>query len=552
MQSGITGHVNPKEWRWVFIVSILLVGLAFIPFLWVVMNNNTESNWQFMGALHSHAEASAYLSRIRQGMEGDILVRFMHTPEPHQSVILQPVYPLLGQVSRLAADNLSPILVFHVARVSVTVFMYMALYQLAATIWTRVRTRRVFFALVAVGSGLGWLSLVLGGASIPIDLTYSHLSPFYSGLVSIHVPLTIACLALLGAIVIAALRPGVMTVPTVRNSGLVAFVLGIVLVLLYPEAYLLLVISVVLTVVFQWYFAKQVTNRELLWMMWTLVPALPFLIYNVLVLRSNVFVQEWIQQRSSQVVDPLQLLLSLGILLLIGLPSIYRAIRRFESDGDRYMIIWLLVSCIGALLPIDIRIHFLVGVMIPVAYFATRSIEDVWLQYFQRRYRTITFALVVVLVMISNLVALLTPLIPIASQNSLDSQGLIASRDYGVALNWLEQRVTATDVVLASPEISTWIPLWLGTYTVAGHPHETMDSRMKFDTVADLYQRDNDADCDDALRRLDGFNGRYTINYVIYGLQERQYGDAACLRDLTFVASFGDVEIYQVSTIFPR
>ncbi|PJF20612.1 MAG: hypothetical protein CUN56_15290, partial [Phototrophicales bacterium] len=213
MQSGFTGYVTPGEWRWVLVVSILFVGLAFIPFLWILANNNAESGWQFMGALHAHVDASAYLSRIRQGMEGKLLVQFLHTPENHAAFIMQPIYPLLGQVSRLASDQLSPILVFHVARVSVTVFMYLALYQLAATIWMRIRTRRVFFVLVAVGSGFGWLMLLITGnlksLTLPIDIILPQVSPFFAGLVSVHTPLALACLALLVAIIIAALRPGV-------------------------------------------------------------------------------------------------------------------------------------------------------------------------------------------------------------------------------------------------------------------------------------------------------------------------------------------------------
>jgi len=554
MQSGITGHVNPSEWRWVFVISILLVGLAFVPFLWVVLNSDVETSWQFMGALHGHVEASAYISRIRQGMEGGLLVQFMHTPESHQSIILQPIYPLLGQVSRLAADNLSPILVFHVARVSVTVFMYMALYQLAATIWIRVRSRRIFFALVAVGSGFGWVSLVLASLTgierVPIDLTYSHLSPFHSGLVSIHVPMAITCLALLAAIIVAALRPGVTSIPTVRNSGLVAFILGIVLVLLYPEAYVVLASSVIITILTQWYFAKRVTKRELLWMLWTLVPALPFLIYNVLILRSHPFVLEWIQQRASQSVDPFQLLLALGGMLIIGFPAIVRAIRRFESDGDRYMIVWLLVSCVGSFLPIDMQVHFLVGVMLPVAYFATRSIEDVWLQYIQRRYRLFAFAILIAFLMISNLVVLLTPLIPLSSNNPTNSSGLILSREYGVAFDWLDSRTNTFDVVLASPEVSTWIPLWLGSHAVAGHPHETMNSREKYEQVVELYQNDTINECD--LRSIQGFEQLYTISFMIFGPQEQQLGAGICRQQLTFVASFGEVEIYQVSTQIPR
>jgi hypothetical protein len=46
---------------------------------------------------------------------------------------------------------------FHVARVFASLFMYVALYQLAASIWSRVRARRVFFVVASIGAGLGSL-----------------------------------------------------------------------------------------------------------------------------------------------------------------------------------------------------------------------------------------------------------------------------------------------------------------------------------------------------------------------------------------------------------
>jgi hypothetical protein len=555
MQSGFTGHVTPVEWRWVLVVSIMLVGLAFVPFLWVVISSDADSGWQFMGALHGHVEASAYLSRIRQGMEGETLIQFLHTPETHPRFILQPIYPFLGQISRLASDSLSPILVFHVARVSVTVFMYLALYQLASTIWLRVRTRRIFFLLVSVSSGFGWLVVLFTGGKItsnpPIDLTHSQISPFFSGLVSIHIPLAIACLALLSAIIVAALRPGIESVPSVRNSGIIAFVLGIMLILLYPEAYALYSVSLGITIGVQWYFAKKITQREILWMMWILVPALPILIYYILIIRSNPFVMEWIQQQASYPIDAMQLLIGLGGLLFVGLPSIVRAIRRFESDGDRFMIIWLMVAGIGSLMPINIRAHFLIGVMIPIAYFATRSIEDVWLKYFPRRYRSMVFAVSVASFMISNLFVLLIPLLPLSSDIPTESAGLVMSTEYRATLEWLDKRVSDTDVVLSAPEVGTWIPLWLGVHSIAGHPYETMDAPDKIKAISEWYQLETPEECENSTLQIDGFQQTYTVKYVIYGDLERRLGDGVCLQLLNFAASFGDVEIYRVPMNFP-
>lgn len=555
MQSGYTGHITRAEWRWVLMISVIFVILAFIPFIWFAVSS-PGTDWQFMGAIHGHLDVSAYLSRIRQGMEGELLVTFLHTPERHESALIQPIYPLLGQISRLASDNLSPILVFHVARISVAIFMYLALYQLAAVIWVRVRSRQLFFVIVSFFSGFGWIGVALSGGTLPgnlsVDLTQSHIYPFYSSLISVHVPLTIACIALLAAIIINAFRPGVDSVPTVNNSGIVAFGLSIVLVFIYPESYVLFALSLLITVVAHWYFAREITPREGLWMLWILVPALPVVIYYLLLMRSNPFFMEWLIQRSGYLPSPINVMIGLGGVLIIAIPAIFRAIRRFESDGDRYMIVWLAVALIGVYLPIAIHAFFLIGVMIPIAYFATRAIEDVWLKYIPRRRRILVLIVSLPFLIMSNMFALALPIISLNDEPAIHSAGTVLSSDYRVTLEWLNPRVSGRHVILASPEVGAWIPLWLGSRTVYGHPTETMQAQTKLREVHSWYAMNTREDCSNLVAGEVGFERRYSVNYVIYGPLEKRLGPAECIKNLVFVASFGDVSVYQVFVDVPR
>ena len=156
MRTGYTGHITAAEWRWVTIVSVLLVLAAFLPFLWMLIIGLADSDWQFMGALHDYTNSAAHLARVYQGTDDRWLLQFLHTPEAQDGTFIGFIYVLLGQLSRLI--GLPAVVVFHIARIGASLFMYIALYQLAAGIWMRVRTRRIFFILVAVGSGLGWLA----------------------------------------------------------------------------------------------------------------------------------------------------------------------------------------------------------------------------------------------------------------------------------------------------------------------------------------------------------------------------------------------------------
>src|SRR5215218_7010137 len=150
MQSRQTVHIMSAEWRWVVIVGSALVLLAFSPLLCVALHGTP--GWQFMGVLHNYQDGATYISKMRLGFEGNWLVYFQDTPEAHSGAFIQVIYLLLGHLARVI--SIPPIVMFHVARVGAALFMYVALYQLGATIWTRVRARRIFFLIVVLGAGL--------------------------------------------------------------------------------------------------------------------------------------------------------------------------------------------------------------------------------------------------------------------------------------------------------------------------------------------------------------------------------------------------------------
>ncbi|MCU0513347.1 MAG: hypothetical protein MUE40_12350 [Anaerolineae bacterium] len=530
-----TGYIVRKEWRWVTLVSLTLLAVAFAPFLILVLRNNPAADWRFMGLLHQFQEMTGYLARVQQGSEGLWLAHLQHTPEPHRSALIQPVYALLGQVARLV--GLSSVVVFHVARLIAAFIMYIALYHLAACIWLKVRTRRIFFVVAAVGSGLGWLS-VLSGATGTVDLTLPHLYPFFSSMVNVHYPLTIACLALLAAILIEVFRPGMTDHPGVNNSGLAAVLLSLALALLYPEALLPLGAALFASVAVVWWHTRRI-DRELRWLVWLLVPALPVLAYYAVTLRINPAVADWVMQRAAPAVDLAALIPGLGLPLLLALPGLWRALRRFESDGDRLMLLWLLTMLAGALSPLHGLA--LAGLLLPVAYFATRSMEDVWLPRLGRRWRTRLYIVGVPALALTHLLVLFLPMTPLLVDEA-DYTGTALEPDYVAAFRWLATQVNRDDVILAEPdEVGAWLPVWTGARVVYGHPEETLHAARRYAEVRGWYRATT---ADDPLCRAVLAQDGYQVVFVVLGPRERRLGPAACTGTLRFAASFGQVSLY--------
>lgn len=550
MGSEYTGHITQTEWRWVIFISTALVALAFVPFLWVLLIGVTGAQWQFMGALHDFQNSATELGRVYQGSEGHWLVRYLHTPEAHSGVLLNPLYAMLGQIARIT--SLSTILIFHVARVCAAMFMYMALYQLAAHIWMRVRTRRIFFILAAVSSGFGWLLAPLTGDPAFLDLTTPQAYPFYSTLVNVHFPLAIACLALIASVMAQVFRPGQLEDPQVGNGGLLIACATVILTLIYPVALLPVFLSFVFSLGYIWYRGK-VNMQGVRWLLWFGVPALPLVGYYIAVLEYNTIVARiWTESNTTPPVNPLIFLLSLGLLVVIVLPGIWRAVRHFGKDGEQFMLIWLLAIVVLMYMPTVVQERFVLGIMIPLAYFGARSIEDFWFNFINRRWRLRLIAALIPVIAASHFLVLIVPLGSIAGLSTQDtSRGALLERDYLEAFAWINQRNLPGEVVLAAPMTSLWLPAWTGARAVYGHPTETLDAAAKREAVLNWYTAETfDETCDDLFNGAAFTAAGYQVKLVLLGPQERAIGPAACVEGLTPVGQFGSVQVY--STVSTR
>jgi hypothetical protein len=266
-----------------------------------------------------------------------------------------------------------------------------------------------------------------------------------------------------------------------------------------------------------------------------ILPPAPFLLYYLSIVIYNPTMANWNVQNVTTAPPLWALLVGFGLPLLIGLPAIYRSVRRFERDGDRFMLLWLICMLIAIYLPTNVQRRFAVGMMLPVAYFATRAIEDVWLPRVHRRWRKLLFAIFVPVIALSQLLMLFFPVLPILTGTPERAVGVFLPREYRDVYDWLNNHTQSDDVILASPVVSAWIPGWADARVVYGHPYETVNAEAKLQAVKDWYA--GNGDCTALLEA-------YQVRYVLYGPEEAQLGPAPCLNEMSVVARSGDVAIY--------
>ncbi len=536
MQTGYTGYVDRSEWWWTTIVSLTFILVTFSPFIIITLFNPIQTNIQFMGAIHDHVDAASQIARMEQGANGEILLDFLYSPQEQAPALVHPLYALLGQLVHFS--QLSSMIMFHIMRIFISLFMFLTIYHLGASIWVKIRTRRIFFILASVGAGFGWLfALLTGNASAP-DLILPQAFPLYASAANIHYPLAIACVALIASVIVSILRPGEDETPSAENKGSIVFLASLVLAFVYPDALIPLGIAYTLNVIANWYIQRKASNHEWYWGLWILVPALPVITYDLLIVVNNPFVASWLSQRGTNTPSILMLLMSLGLPLILAIPGLIRALRRFEPDGDRFMLFWLLAMVITMYLPLQLNQYLLLGLMIPVAYFATRAIEDFWLKPVRRIYRPRVYMAIFPLLILSHIIWMFLPVFPlIDGWNGYST--FVLEQEYGNTLIWLDRNVDTENIILASEDVSLWIPAWTGQSVVYGHPAETYNAEETKNEVLDWYQQD-DAGAENCLSLI----YEYQITYVLYGPREQRIGPATCGENLTVVEQIGSLTIF--------
>jgi len=544
MQTPRSVDISAAEWRWVIALSGILVTLTLVPYAWALASNHAADDWQFMGMLANPKDGATYLSKIEQGRNGAWLFELRHTPEAHNGAGFHVFYLFLGHAARLT--GLSSLLVFHLARVATSLFMYIALYQFGATVWVRLRPRRLFFALAAVGSGLGWLLLLIDPDEIAIDLNMPEAFPFFASFANPHFPLSIACLALIASTFLEAFRRGFSEWPTADNGGLQVMLLSMVLALIQPFALVPIGAALVVYLVVRAYLTRRIPSHELRWSSMLWLPALPFAVYYAAVLRFNDVMAAFNEQNLTPSPAPHLYIFGYGMLLVVALPGLVRAVRRFERDGDQFMLLWFVLNIILLYLPLNLQRRLTMGLIIPLVFFAVRALEDFWFFKVPKRWRTPALAALFVLLLPSNLLNLSIPLFGVtASPESGLESGLLVETDYWDAFRWLDRRGDRDAVVLAAPTISVWIPAYTPARVVYGHEYETVPAKVREQQVEAYYRG---ADCTTLTSSAVPFH----VDYIFWGPQEQALAAdgataAPCVESLpadTLRETFGDVTVF--------
>jgi len=312
-------------------------------------------------------------------------------------------------------------------------------------------------------------------------------------------------------------RRGYQSAPSVENGGLGVLLLSMVLALIQPTALIPIAGALVLYVGVRFWFTRAWPKHELHWAAMLWLPMIPFAVYDFAVFHFNDIMGAFNAQNQTPSPAPWLMLFGYGLLLIVAIPGLIRAVRRFERDGDQFMLLWLIVNIVGLYAPFNLQRRLAMGLIIPLVYFAVRALEDTWFYRVPDRWRAPALIALIVFLVPSNLLLLTIPLYgAVFEPDSGLEQGLLIEADYWHIFEWLRDDGDQDAVVLASPNVSLWIPAYTRQVVVYGHPYETVPNDERQEQVEQFYRGQ---DCATLL----GDDLPFRVRYILWGPQERSF-----------------------------
>lgn len=143
------------------LLCIVFVLFSFSPTVYEFYHARNLPKERAFELVHNYVfDYNFYLSRIREGQEGRILVVEKYYNQPHKGSLLQILYPLMGKIGMIA--GFSPVVVYHGARVVFGLILLLLTAWYVRTFFVGIWALVGFLFVVTLGS---WPILVkLGGS----------------------------------------------------------------------------------------------------------------------------------------------------------------------------------------------------------------------------------------------------------------------------------------------------------------------------------------------------------------------------------------------------
>jgi len=499
----------------------LAVFLVIISLPFLVAWRIVDPQHVFSGFLLNPIDGNSYLAKMYIGYTGGWKFQLPYTAQPGQGAYLFLFYIFLGHIARIL--HLPLIWGFHLARVIFSGLLFFSLYRFIRKVFPQEPRKAFFTGLLAIlGSGVGWLLVPFG--QMTMDMWVAEAYPFLSAFSNPHFPLGLA-------LVLEVFMLSMQKISLKR--ALVVYILGVILSIVLPFG-IILVSSVLLGVMIWHGWEEKVWE----WQPLALVMGGGgvFTIYQYWATLRDPILAGWNAQNVTPAPAVWDLVISLLPALLLALVAIPRIVRRKTSQVHKYLVFWSLAGIALIYFPFNLQRRFALGIFIPLAILAIMGIGA--LAKTRRGFANI-FVLIMGFSLLTNLLLVPSGVLAAQSNNSL----LVLGKGEQDAMAWLADNTSSRAVILASPEMSLYIPAYTGRRVVYGHPFETVDAALNEQMVIHFYS--GIWDTNEAAE----FLSQSGVCYILLGPREQAIGDPAYLQTAILVHDEGGIKVYEPANL---
>jgi len=522
---NIIKTITKHEWRFVIIITIFVMVITTLPYLYAYYTAPAGMSWNGIHSLAS-GDLPIYFSYINQVKHGDFLIKDHFTSEHQQLGTFNIVWFVVGYTAKIF--NLSPVFAFHAARVFLIPFLLAILYIILSYFFKDKTLRKLSFFIASFASGVGlYFATFFASSKLDYyfhstDLCVTESNLFSTMFQTSHFILSYIMLLSIFLLILLAFDSNKIKYSIL--AGLISLVFFnfhpyyLLTVFLIPSVYLGILILKEKKILW-----KPVMHLAIIFLL-----SLPSIIYHLWLIVKEPIIGIRASQNISSLDSFWTLIPGFGFLWLFSIVGIYLVIKHKKFDNKfLFAFIWLITSLFLIFLPTQFSSRYTEGLIIPLVIFSTIALVNIYhrsQQYFSKRINQ--FLITNKFLLITLFVLFIAPtnflnLVRDTYYFTTNYPPVFYLEDGKInSWNWLKENTDQDSVVIADPNYNSFfVPVYSLRHVFVAHEHETLHFFSKFPLNVWFYKtNDNDTQKQKLLKRKN-------INYIFYSPEEKELGD---------------------------
>ncbi|TET83608.1 MAG: hypothetical protein E3J37_05150 [Anaerolineales bacterium] len=480
----MNSRVSPAEWRWLAVVSLLIMALSSLPVVAGFAAQTPEMI--FNGTVIDRQDFAVHLASMQRGLQGEWEYSLLFTTEPSNAKPVKLAYITLGHIARWL--HLDLVLTYHIGRWVFGFGVLAMIYRLMAMTFKPLLLRRIGFLLAATASGLGWLMLAIDWLPDP------QIWPVDFWLIDMYTLFSLATFPHFAAVALLILTMAISYLNFIETGKVGYWVLtaiaGVLIIPIQPFSVAIGDLIAGGAVIASWRKQGKVRLVELMALTGLIAAQAPLLWLNARAFTTGTTWQNFAAQHIMLSPPPIYYLLGIGILGPMAAWGGYIAWRRRNLAGVMALC-WTVGALILCYAPLRLQRRFSVNLTVPLGLLAAMALGLgflPWLSKHQqwKRWGSLLMLLVVVVASPSSLY--------LSAGNALYASGqpapIFDPASLVRAVDWLGEHAGPDDALLASTRSGLLVPPRTGLRTYVGHPIETLDYTQKDEQVKAFFRKD--------------------------------------------------------------